>query len=208
MSSIFWKTIANYNLSTWKVQVILLAMCVVLTLALYLKPTVFLKKFIKFYIGSIFLWIGIVFFYTYGSLEAKKYLTGTLFILIGVLWIADILWNKVDFSFERKQIIFSILFYILWLLYPIISMLFGKRYPSISTSIMPCPMTVFSLALLCSCPQKTNLPLLALLILWALTGFPKIFIFNVPEDLILFASGIYGIITLKNNWTLIRHKRH
>ncbi|KOF56298.1 hypothetical protein AGR56_05490 [Clostridium sp. DMHC 10] len=118
-----------------------------------------------------------------------------MFVIIGILWIIDVLWKKIDFVFEKKQMIFTCIFYALWLLYPVISMLFGKRYPSISTSIMPCPMTVFSLALLCSCPKKTNLFLVGLLIIWALTGFPKIFIFNVPEDSILFASGIYAIIT-------------
>ena len=102
MSNVFWNTIANYNLNTWIIQIILLIVCIALTISLYLKPTPFLKKFIKFYVGIIFLWIGIVFFYTYGSAEAKKYLTGSLFIIIGLLWIIDVLWKKVDFVFEKK----------------------------------------------------------------------------------------------------------
>lgn len=195
MSDIFWNTIASYNLNTWVIQSFILIICIGLTILLYIKPTEFLKKFIKFYIGGIFLWIGIVFFYMYGSVEAKKYITGTLFVVIGILWIIDIFCEKVTFVFERKRMLVSCIFYGLWLLYPIVSIVFGKVYPSISTSIMPCPMTVFSIALLCSCPKKTNPFLVALLILWALTGLPKIFIFNVPEDFILFASGVYAVIT-------------
>lgn len=63
-----------------------------------------------------------------------------------------------------------------------------------ATSIMPCPIISLSIAVYAGY-QKKNKVLLALLIIWGLTGVKSV-IFNVYEDLILLTCGIYGIVLL------------
>jgi len=59
---------------------------------------------------------------------------------------------------------------------------------------MPCPLTAYTITLLISFSKSVDYKVLFLLVLWALTGLPKIFIFNVPEDIILFISGICALV--------------
>jgi len=194
MEEIFWKTITDYNQNTWLWQIGIFLIGLGLTVLIYNKPSKAIKNLMKGYLAFTFAWIGIVFFYQYGSVEAKKFLTGSFFLLIALLWIVDIFFNR--FTFERtpqynKPVL---LFYLLFLSYPLVSILLGKSFPSISTWLMPCPLTVFALTLICSFSKQVNRFLLLLLVIWALTGLPKIFIFNVPEDVILFLSGVFTLI--------------
>ncbi len=201
MEDIFWKTIADYNQNTWLWQIGICLIGLGLTVLIYNKPSKMIKNLMKGYLAFTFAWIGIVFFYQYGSVEAKKFLTGSFFLIIALLWIVDIFFNR--FTFERtpqynKPVL---LFYLLFLSYPLVSILLGKSFPSISTWLMPCPLTVFALTLMCSFAKQVNRFLLLLLVIWALTGLPKIFIFNVPEDVILFLSGVFTLIVFLPHMT-------
>ncbi|NFQ09351.1 hypothetical protein FDG75_07195 [Clostridium botulinum] len=79
----------------------------------------------------------------------------------------------------------------------------GHAYPAITTWLMPCPLVVYSITLLVSFSTKVDYKILILLIFWALTGLPKIFMFGVSEDFILFLSGILAIFV----WVLIIKER-
>lgn len=91
----------------------------------------------------------------------------------------------------------------LFLSYTLISRIFGHAYPSITTWLMPCPLVVYSITLLISFSTRVDYKILILLIFWVLTGLPKIFMFGVPEDFILFVSGILAIFI----WSLIIKKK-
>ena len=76
------------------------------------------------------------------------------------------------------------------------SLLLGHRFPSITTLIMPCPLIVFTITLLSASISKVDVKIYILLLIWAFTGLPKVFMFNVSEDYILLFSGIYGLVVL------------
>lgn len=194
MEEIFWKTITDYNQNTWLLQIGICLIGLLLTVLIYTKPSSAVKRTMKGYLAFAFGWIGIVFFYQYGSVEAKKFLTGSFFIIIALLWIVDIFFNRFTFERTPKYNKPVFMFYLLFLSYPLVSILLGKTFPSISTWLMPCPLTVFTITLMCSFSKQVNWPLLLLLVIWALTGLPKIFIFIVPEDVILFLSGLFALI--------------
>ena len=80
---------------------------------------------------------------------------------------------------------------VLYAAYPLVSMLFGGRFPQLVTHIMPCPVVTISIAVY-SCYKRKNLALLILLTIWGLTGV-KALIFSAYEDIILLLAGLYGV---------------
>ncbi|MFQ7454042.1 MAG: DUF6064 family protein [Flavonifractor plautii] len=63
---------------------------------------------------------------------------------------------------------------LLWLLYPLVSLLLGNAFPQMVTHIMPCPIVSLSITV-CAGYRYKNRLLLALLTLWGLTGIKSIF---------------------------------
>lgn len=194
MSSIFWNTIASYNQATWAAQLIICAAGILLTVCLYRNPTDRIKIIYKLFLSFCFAWISIVFFILYGSIQLNKFLTASLFGLISFLFFIDVFANKTTFTRNKKYNKISSFLYILLAFYPLFSLILGKHFPVLTTWLMPCPLTVFAIALLISFFPQIDFKVFTLLVLWALSGLPKIFMFQVPEDSILFISGILAIL--------------
>ena len=85
---------------------------------------------------------------------------------------------------------------VLYLLYPLISLVFGNRFPQMVTHIMPCPIVSLSITLYATYKRK-NMLLLVLLTVWGLTGVKSI-ILSAYEDIILLICGFYGISLFVN----------
>ncbi len=85
---------------------------------------------------------------------------------------------------------------LLYLLYPIVSLLLGNSFPQMVTYIMPCPVISLSIAVYAGYKRKNKI-LLALLTIWGLTGIKSI-IFNAYEDIILLVCGLYGVVLFIN----------
>ena len=69
---------------------------------------------------------------------------------------------------------------------------------------MPCPTTVFALALLAAAIPKVDKKVYILLLVWALPAFGKCLGgFDLYEDCVLFWTGVYALIMLIKNWKVI-----
>lgn len=88
----------------------------------------------------------------------------------------------------------TLFFLILYILYPLFSLLLGHQFPKMITLVMPCPIVALAMTLLMASKERIDKVLFILLLIWALTGFPKSIMFNAYEDIILFLSGLYGIV--------------
>jgi hypothetical protein len=185
-ADIFWEIIGQYNNKTILIQVFLFAL---LISSFFLSYTGKSKWMIKLSLGIIILFIGIVHFGIYGTENIQKYFALPLFIACGFLFIYECTKNKSDVlgKFDKWQVALSILY----ILYPIISFIFGNRFPKMVTYIMPCPIISISIIIYSGYRNKNRL-LLFLMVLWGITGV-KAFFVNAYEDLILLACGIYCI---------------
>lgn len=85
---------------------------------------------------------------------------------------------------------------LLYLLYPIVSLLLGNSFPQMVTYIMPCPVISLSIAVYAGYKRKNKI-LLALLTIWGVTGIKSI-IFNAYEDIILLVCRLYGVVLFIN----------
>jgi len=183
-AQIFWNIIGIYNRSTWLIQILLFIALVLCVVMAYQQKTVFLPKFI---LGIINLFIGICFFGYYGTEAIQKHFALPLFVAIGVLFLWESVKHRNDSFLRFNEIQLSLLGLVV--LYPLVSLLLGHKFPQIVVYIMPCPMISLSI-ILYSCYKHKNKVLLLLLTLWGLTGV-KAFIVNAFEDTILLICGIY-----------------
>jgi hypothetical protein len=67
--------------------------------------------------------------------------------------------------------------------------------------MMPCPLTVFALALVAAAMPHVDRKVYVFLLPWALMGLPKCLgALDCYEDCILFAAGVYYLIVLIKSW--------
>lgn len=196
----FWKIIGIYNEQTLIAQC-LLSLFLILSVILSFKTKYY--YLLKLMLAACNIFIGIQFFYIVDKSKTAVFFAGPLFLITGLLFIYTAYKDKNDKPAKPNKIQIAAL--LLILCYPIASYMSGNEYPQIVLYVLPCPFISLSIVLY-SLYQKRNIFLEIIMILWALTGLPKAFIFNVYEDLILFIIGCYGIyICIKD---LKAHARH
>jgi hypothetical protein len=183
----FWKIIGIYNEQTLIAQC-LLSLFLILSVILSFKTKYY--YLLKLMLATCNIFIGIQFFYIIDKSKIAVIFAGPLFLITGLLFIFTAIKEKNDKPKKLNKI--QIVALLLILFYPIASYMSGNEYPRIVLYVLPCPFISLSIVLY-SLYQKRNKFLEITMILWALTGLPKAFIFNVYEDIILFIIGCYGI---------------
>jgi len=204
----FWNVIGLYNSQTIYYQIALIVIGIFIVGLLYFKKSDIARALLNMYFSFSFAWIGAIFFLANDKSTIGLFFAAPLFIALSILFMIDVFRKKNHYSFPKDKLKkkLSFISIIIFLLYPAISILIGHRYPEITTLIMPCPLTVFAIIMLSMSIPKINRYIYILLLIWAITGLPKIFMFNVPEDILLFISGLVGIFLLVINWKKL-HKQ-
>lgn len=187
----FWNVIGNYNQQTLIAQIILFIFVVLAILLSYIKK---IRWFAKFALGITNLFICFWFFMWYGTEPIQKYFAMPLYLLCGLLFLYESFHNKDDVLEKPNH--WQLFLLLLYLLYPVISIILGNRFPQMVTYIMPCPVISLSIAVYSGYKRKNKL-LLVLLTIWGLTGIKSI-IFSAYEDIILLICGLYGILLIVN----------
>lgn len=195
-ASAFWNVISQYNQQTFWIQIVLFCILLLSVIISYKTKHSFIAKIT---LGVLNLFIGIGFFFIYGTEPIHKFFALPLYIAIGILFFVEAFRNKADVL--NKPSLMSIILMSLYLLYPFVSMIFGGRYPRMVSYIMPCPVITASIAIYCNYNKK-NPFLILLMAIWGLTGI-KAFIFNAYEDSILFMAGIYAVILLVGDMNIL-----
>jgi len=203
----WWNQIGTYNNAIFPMQIIIMIVAIILTYFLFAKPGTKTNKLMKAYLAFTFAWNGIIFFLIFGKELPGIFLGAPLFIIVAILFAWDIFGNKTqlrfpDIKWQRYLMMFWIL---LAFLYPLIGLAFGHYYPKTCIfGVMPCPTTVFALALLVAAIPKVDKKVYVLLLVWALPAFGKCLgALNLYEDCVLFWTGIYALIMLIKNWKVI-----
>ena len=189
----FWGVIGNYNLQTWMMQAVLFVLIILGIILSYIGKV---KWAAKLSLGIANLFIGVAFYVCYGTEPIQQYFALPLFMISGILFLYESYRNKED-KLEKPNF-FKMFLLLLYLLYPVISILLGGKFPQMATYIMPCPIISLSIVVYAGYRKKNKL-LLTLLTAWGLTGV-KSMMFNAYEDLILLICGIYGIVLIINEF--------
>lgn len=184
----FLQFFVQYNQYIFPLQIVVYLCAVVVLVFIFFKRSPVGNILAKTYLGFLWLWNGIVFFFLFYNEEGLfPYIVGSLFIIQGLLFLTDILFKKIDFTAglvhqQKYPALFFICFSMLF--YYIIGYAFGHVYPkSPAFGITPCPLTLFTLALLLLTIKKPVLGFYIIPLLWSIVTLGAVQKWHIWEDL-------------------------
>ena len=200
-----------YNVAVYPLQFILASVAVVLTYLVFTRPGETSDRLMKVYISLLCAWNGLVFFLVFGRLLPGAIFGAPLFILASILLAWDIQAGKTRFRLPESpwQRGITICLILSSILYPLIGVSLGHIYPESCTfGVMPCPTTVFALALLSAALPQVDRKVYSAFLIWALPALGKCLgALDLYEDCILFWTGVYALIMLIRAWVAERKAR-
>jgi hypothetical protein len=177
-----------YNEAVWPAQAVLLALAVACVALVALRKG---DRAVSAILAMMWLWMGVAYHAAFFSAINPG---AWLFAAVFVAGAAVFAWVGV----ARHGLRFSprapwapmgwALLALALLLYPAAGYFSGQRYPELPTFGLPCPTTIFTLALLQfaqSPPRRVFVVPLA----WAAVGGSAAFVLGVPQDLMLPVAG-------------------
>jgi len=199
----FWSEIGAYNEATWPVQILIVIAAAVLTGLVIAKPGRRTDVLTKVFLSFAFAWNGVVYFLLFARNPIATFVGAPLFVVVAILFALDIFAKRTRFRLPDvawKRVLMA-LWVLLVFLYPFIGFALGHVYPQTCTPMMPCPLTVFAIALVVAAIPRADKRTLVFLLPWALLGLPKCLgASGCYEDCVLFAAGVYGLIMLIRHW--------
>ena len=200
-----WNLVETYNNAIFPMQIINLAVAVILTCLLFAKPGPGVNKLMKAYLAFTYAWIGVMFAIIFVSppLSPGFQLLGALLIAVAILFAIDIFAGKTEFRLpETGWKKCSTIFWVIsaFVLYPLIGWIIHGHSPmTMLLGVLPCPTTIFALALLTGAIPKADKKVFILLLGFALISGIYAPIGGIYIDFLLLASGIYGLAMLIKN---------
>ena len=191
--NIFWETIAQYNAGTWIYQLIITLVGLWLTYSLFHHPTPAKKKGMKLYLIFINAWVAVVYYHIYCDPRSYSNALALFWGIMCFFWIYDLIVDYTPFELNHKHKKLAVLLCFLPLAYPLFSVARGMDFPMMTSPVMPCSVSVFTIGLLLAFSQRVNLFLILFLCHWALIGFTKTYFFQIPEDFLLASSAVPGL---------------
>lgn len=80
------------------------------------------------------------------------------------------------------------------LIYPVVGLVFGLRYPRLPTFGVPCPTAILTAGLLLLAPLREARWLAPILVIWAVVGGSAAFVLSIRADLGLVAAGLLLLV--------------
>lgn len=196
----FFSVFADYNLSVFPIQLIIVLLGIFALLLLYSR---YKRKnlIIAMCLSFLWLWSGLVYHIGFFSeLNKPAYIFGGLFALQGLIILYEILsFSKLSFSYNKTFIdgigAFLILFGIF--IYPIISWMSVGELNHLIAVGLPCPTTITTVGFFMLNKKKTNWYLFIIPSLWSIVGVSAALNFGVYQDFMMLLSVIIWISTEK-----------
>ena len=206
---VFWSVMEAYGAGIAPVQIVFYAAAILLVGWLLLRPGRIQSLFAKLYLCVAFAWIAVVFYLMLARDMAgdsyANYFLASLFIIVSVLFVVDLVRQKMQFSLPAAgwQRYATLVLMLLVLCYPLFGIALGHGFTGlIMPGTHPCPTIALALLLLTTALPQVDKIIYILLLLGAIpfTPFVQIAKYGVYEDTILFATGIYGLVLLLRYW--------
>ena len=173
---IFWKTIAYYNSATWIYQLLIIVAGLLLTVMLIKNPRPWVKMGMKLYMVLLYLWIAIAYYAICCDERSYNGALAMFWIVMATIWVWDAITGYTTFERTHKYDMLSYVLLALPFVYPLVSVARGLAFPGITSPVMPCSVTVFTIGLLLLFSRKVNMFLVLFLCHWSLIGLSLIHI--------------------------------
>lgn len=182
-----------YNSATWIYQAIIVLAGILMTVLLVNRPRPWVKLAMKLYMIFLYSWIALVYYFVYCDERSYNDVMAMFWGVMVVIWIWDAVTGYTTFERSYKYDTLSCLLLSMPFIYPLISLMRGLTFPGITSPVMPCSVTVFTIGLLLLFSRKVNMFLVLFLCHWSLIGLSKTYFFHIPEDFLLASATIPGL---------------
>jgi hypothetical protein len=205
----FWQIMEACGTQIQPVQIVFYVAAILLVGWLFLKPGRIQTLLTKLYLSIAFAWNGVAFYFVLAKDMAGgsygNYITGSIFIVVAVLFAVDLFRQKMRFSVPtvKWRRYATLVLALLVLCYRVFGMVFGHSFTSlIMPGAFPCPTTALGLLLLTMALPQVDKTIYLLLLVCAIpfTPFVQIATYGVYEDTILFATGVFSLVLLSRYW--------
>jgi hypothetical protein len=188
----FLEVFRRYNTTFYPIQAVFLLIAVY-AIFVVARNKSNSGKIVTTILAVFWLWMGLAYHIAFfSSINKAAYIFGSLFILQGVLLQIYGYLNQPVFTF-RKNLpgIASILLLIYALIiYPIVGYFLGHRYPYSPTFGLPCPTTIFTVAVVLLAERRLPFYIALIPLLWCAVGFSAAFAMGMYEDFGLIVSAL------------------
>lgn len=182
----FVAVFVQYNTAVWPLQIVawLGGLCMVGLLVRELRGA---SRWVGTALGLMWVWTGVVYHGRFfAAINPVAPVFGALFVAQGVMLLHAALWRGWPQTVRRHGLSawagWSLMGYAL-LLYPLIGVWSGQRYPALPAfGITPCPLTLFTLGLLCVAGAPVPRRLLVVPLLWSGVGGSAAWLLGVSQD--------------------------
>ncbi|MBD0285848.1 MAG: hypothetical protein ICV79_10555 [Flavisolibacter sp.] len=188
----FLEVFRKYNITFFPLQLLFLLLAAYI-IFLAVKGKRNRGSTIAISLGCLWLWMGAAYHLAFFTVINKAaYGFGALFLLQGILLIVYGLKASPSFVFEKNLsgILGSVLLFYALIIYPLLGYADGHGYPYSPTFGLPCPTTIFTLAIFLLAPNRLPFYIVAIPLLWSVIGFSAAFTLGIYEDTGLVVSAL------------------
>ena len=199
----FFQVFVAYNTAVWPAQILLVGTAVS-CLVLAFRPERWAGKAIAFGLAALWAWMAVAYHWAFfAEINPAARIFGPLFLVEAalLLWVG---FRTRDLHFEPRRDLFGVVGGLLaacaLVVYPLVGMALGHRYPAQPTFGLPCPTTIFTVGMLLWLKPKVPWGPLVVPLVWSGIGMTAVFYFGVFEDTMLPIATISGavLILMKN----------
>ena len=190
----FFAVFTQYNRAIWPAQAVayILGLLAVLLLPGRSERS---DRTIAVILALMWGWTGIGYhLLSFAAINKAAYGFSVLFIAQAAMLVYMGTWHRgIRFGFRGGAGAWIGIAFIIYamVLYPLIGEATGHRYPELPMfGVTPCPVTIFTFGALLLTRRPPPTLLLVIPVLWSLIGGSAAFLLGIPQDWLLFASGI------------------
>jgi hypothetical protein len=198
----FFGAFEAYNTAVWPAQIVLVLLALALTAVAFGRNHQ--GKLITIVLAALWVWMGVAYHWAFFSkINPAARVFGALFVVEGaiLLWIG-VRGDALAFRFRTDVAgtVGTLLIVYALLVYPVLGVLAGHRYPAQPTFGLPCPTTIFTVGLFLWARERVPWYALVIPALWSFVGMSAVRYFGMLEDMALPLAGVGGglLVLLKN----------
>ena len=194
----FFLVFNHYNQAIWPAQLLATAMGAAAMLLLVTRWR-WADRFVSATLCALWAFTGIAYHWTFfAAINQAAHLFGALFLLAAVIFAWEgVVRSRLRFRLERGAVTWMALILITYAIgiYPLLGLLVTHPYPETPLfGVVPCPTTIFTLALLMLAEHPRPLYVAAVPLAWSVIGGSAAWLLAVPQDWGLFAAALGWVV--------------
>jgi hypothetical protein len=208
----FLDVFKSYNNSVFPLQFIFLVLALTVIYGILFKVR-FICKSVFYFLGFLWMWIGVVYHgYFFSTINKAAFVFGFFCLLQSFLFVIYGSGKKMRFEFNRSitsTAAVAILIYAI-VIYPVFAYFNGHAYPATPSFSLPCPTTIYTFGILLLVKQRLPAYLLIIPFAWSLIGITAALKLHMEEDFGLIISALITSILLyyKQERVKVASQRH